>query len=443
MQRHHHGQFTYSATTFSPNEYSINYDAAEAQTFADVAFTALPATPIVLTVPAAAAVGTYNYTLTVRNTVTGCVSTSTAKQVTVNGIPTITLGANPAVCRGTTTANLTYSATTFSPNEYSINYDAAAEAQTFADVAFTALPATPIVLTVPAAAAVGTYNYTLTVRNTVTGCVSTSTAKQVTVNGVPTITLGANPSVCRGAITANLTYSATTYSPTQYSIDYDAVAEGAGFVDVINAALPLTPLVLTIPAAVPVAVYNATITVLNGCNSSSTPFTVTVNGIPTITTGVNPEVCQGITSANLPYIVSTYRPDQYSIDYNAAAEAAGFVDVVNAPLPVTPIVLTVPSAGPAATYSGFLSVFNSSTGCTSTLYSFSVKINPLPVSSAITGATNLCIGDANKLYRVDDHAGSTYAWTVPAAISSKAFDANILLYTVRCRCCRNRQYTGC
>ncbi len=58
------------------------------------------------------------------------------------------------------------------------------------------------------------------------------------------------------------------------------------------------------------------------------------------------------------------------------------------------------------------------------------NIDPLPVTSAITGATNLCIGDANKLYRVDDHVGSTYAWTVPPAISSKAFDANIYFILV-------------
>ena len=36
---------------------------------------------------------------------------------------------NPSVCVGSTSANLTYSATTATPDQYSINFNAAAEAQ--------------------------------------------------------------------------------------------------------------------------------------------------------------------------------------------------------------------------------------------------------------------------------------------------------------------------
>jgi len=53
----------------------------------------------------------------------------------------------------------------------------------------------------------------------------------------PTITLGANPEVYQGTTTATLTYSATTNSPDQYSINYDAAAESEGFVDITNATL--------------------------------------------------------------------------------------------------------------------------------------------------------------------------------------------------------------
>ena len=49
-----------------------------------------------------------------------------------------------------------------------------------------------------------------------------------------------------------------------------------------------------------------------------------------ITLGTSPAVCSGVTSVNLPYTATTGTPDQYSIDYDAAAEAAGFADVANA-----------------------------------------------------------------------------------------------------------------
>src|SRR5690606_23014026 len=111
----------------------------------------------------------------------------------------------PSVCVGTTSANLGYSATTGTPNQYSIDFNAAAQAQGFVDVVNAALPATPIVITVPGAAAPGTYTGTLTVRNNATGCVSATQPVSVTILPSPTITLGANPSVCVGATSANLT----------------------------------------------------------------------------------------------------------------------------------------------------------------------------------------------------------------------------------------------
>src|SRR5690606_304215 len=115
--------------------------------------------------------------------------------VTINTIPspTITLGANPGVCLGELTASLTYSATTGTPDQYSINFDAAAEAQGFTDVVNAALPASPISIVIPGGAVAGVYDATISVQNTTTGCSSTPTPISVTVNANPTITLGANP----------------------------------------------------------------------------------------------------------------------------------------------------------------------------------------------------------------------------------------------------------
>ncbi len=79
--------------------------------------------------------------------------------------PAIFLGPYPRVCRGSTSANLTYTATSGSPDQYKIIYDAAALAQGFVSISsWTALPASPVVLTVPGGAAAGTYNATIQVR---------------------------------------------------------------------------------------------------------------------------------------------------------------------------------------------------------------------------------------------------------------------------------------
>ena len=73
--------------------------------------------------------------------------------------PAITLtSTNVAVLQGTTTAAFAYTSPLNSPTNYSIAFSIAAINQGFLNVSSTSLPATPINVTVPAAAAVGTYS---------------------------------------------------------------------------------------------------------------------------------------------------------------------------------------------------------------------------------------------------------------------------------------------
>ena len=77
----------------------------------------------------------------------------------------------------------------------------------------------------------------------------------------PTITLGSNPSVCysTSATTAQLSYSATTGSPTQYSIAWGSTAQGANFQAVNYATLPATPINIAVPAGAPANTYTGTL----------------------------------------------------------------------------------------------------------------------------------------------------------------------------------------
>ena len=111
-----------------------------------------------------------------------------------------------------------------------------------------------------------------------------SDAVTLTVNALPTITLGASPSVMSGSLTANLTYSAVSGSPDKYSIVYDADATTAGFVNVTNSALTLSPIVLVLPGSI-AGTYNGHLYVsksTTGCVSAGAigfgyPFTVTID----------------------------------------------------------------------------------------------------------------------------------------------------------------------
>ncbi|TRO67540.1 MopE-related protein, partial [Christiangramia sabulilitoris] len=105
--------------------------------------------------------------------------------------------------------------------------------------------------------------------------------------GIPTITLGSNPSVRTGTGNTEFTYSGTSNSPDTYSIDFDAAAETEGFDDVSN-SLSSSPISVSVPATAGAGVYNATFTVRNsttGCVSTGYPVTITVtaNTAPSLT----------------------------------------------------------------------------------------------------------------------------------------------------------------
>jgi autotransporter-associated beta strand protein len=316
-----------------------------------------------------------NYQIKVRGA-DECTSPSTPVTLTQPDAVTITLGSSPTVCFGTTSANLPYSATTGTPTLYSIDFDATAEGEGFVDVTDAALPVSPIVITVPGAAVAGTYNATLTVKTAT--CTSSGYAIAVTVNAasVGGSIAPATTAFC-GSGSTTLTLSGHTGTVTKWQ--YSTVSDfSSGVTEVAN-----TTTTLTTPTLTATRYYRAVVTSGVCSSSDSAIATLTVNPLPTITLGANPTVCSDAGSANKPYTATTGSPDQYSIDFNAAANTAGFTDVVLASLPASPIVITVPNGVAAGTYTGTLTVKNSTTGCESSGTTISVTVNAFTLPGTI------------------------------------------------------------
>lgn len=130
-------------------------------------------------------------------------------------------------------------------------------------------------------------NYTV-IATASTGC-TRSAVKAVSINPLPTITTADSAAFVVSSVNpqnTTLAYSATTQSPTTYSIDWNAAANSATFADVTNVTLPASPITINVPAAVPAGTYTGTISVTNAntCVSTGTDFTLTVaEGQPTWT----------------------------------------------------------------------------------------------------------------------------------------------------------------
>lgn len=90
---------------------------------------------------------------------------------TVNPIPTITLGTIPSINTRSTSFTIPYTATTGSPNQFSLTAGTNALAG-FVPIIKQALTGSPLTISIPQNTVVGNYNFNLIIYNSVTGCES-------------------------------------------------------------------------------------------------------------------------------------------------------------------------------------------------------------------------------------------------------------------------------
>jgi gliding motility-associated-like protein len=337
----------------------------------------------------------------------GCTAiTPTVYNVTVNAEPTITLGSNPTVCSGTTTASLSYSATTGSPDRYSIDYDAAANAVGFVDLPITTvLTASPISLFVPGAAPAGTYMGTLTVMNSGTGCISGTYPISVTINtlATPTFTTAPGANTCIGA---NATYTTqpamTNYTwtvPGTLGTDYNITAGGISATD-----NTVTLTWLTTGSKIVTVNYNN----VSGCTGSSPASnTTTVNALPTptFTTAPGANTCVGtsVTYTTQP-AMSNYTwtvPGTLGTDYNITAGGISATDNT-----VTLTWLTTGGKTVTVNYTNGSGCTGSSPASNTT----TVNVLPTPTFTAQPGANTCASTDVTYTTQA---LQSNYIWTIP------------------------------
>ncbi len=343
----------------------------------------------------------------------GATTKNVAASGTVNALPTITTGVIAGVSTFATSFSIPYSATTGSPNQYSLTTGTTAMSG-FDPVINTTLPATPISITIPASS-VNTYNFNITVKNTTTGCVSASVPLSLTVLPPAITTTGTLtifntcvgtgiPSTAQSFTVAgtNLTANITLTPPVGFEVSTSATfASSVG----TNAS----PLVLTQSGGSigTTTVYarlagSATGTPSGNIACTSTGATTqnvaasgTVNALPTITDDVIVGVLTTATSFNIPYPGTTGSPNQFSLTTGARV-MSGFSTITNASLTSSPLIIPIPASTPN-TYDFNLTVRNSTTGCISVNHPLSLIV--ITPSITITGsltAFSTCTGTASS-----------------------------------------------
>ncbi len=301
-----------------------------------------------------------------------------AINVTISPTPIVTLVSDALqVCRGETFTNLSYTIDANGPAiDYNIDFDLAAEAAGLTDVINETNVTNPIVIAVPGAIPAGVYNGVFTLSNSNTlQCISEARPFTITVNDIFISSVSStNPTSCNaadGTITIEGLEVSTTFDGLNYKDGEDTINHGS-FTSDSSGNYTIN--------ALNIGNYTDFVVVLNGCDSNIIPGPIILSNTssPTITLNTSPTVTFGTTNADLPYTATTNGADQYIIDYDGLAEAVGFVDVSSeVALPVSPISLTVPATAPIDTYFGTISVINSTTGCVSIPYSFSITVESI------------------------------------------------------------------
>ena len=150
-----------------------------------------------------------NYIVTYTVTLSGCTYTATTN-VTIAPIPKITVGTVAPVCisANAQTASVPYTVTANTPVSYSITVGTSNPMPGYVAVTNAAL-GNPIVVSIPAGAAPGTYSFYLTLKSA-GGCLSAKYTFFVTVKALPTATIAYTNSPYASTITA----SAVSFSGT-------------------------------------------------------------------------------------------------------------------------------------------------------------------------------------------------------------------------------------
>lgn len=270
---------TYTATSGTSLQYKVDYDNVA---FTDVAYANLPASPIVLNIPAGLIAGSYSATLTLKEGINGCEkSYPITITITDATTPTITFSDSALeACLGGSSVDLNYSATTNTPDLYSINFDTNAEEIGFRDVIDQSLPSTPITVAVSSIATAGIYNAVLVVKNSATSKVSVEYPFTIIITDGGTI--DADQSITTGndvAAFSELKAPLGHTNPITYQWQKSTTSNSSGFANITGA----TNATYDEGSITETSYYKRIATsLLNGanCSSDSNVITVTVNAAP-------------------------------------------------------------------------------------------------------------------------------------------------------------------
>jgi hypothetical protein len=174
--------------------------------------------------------------------------------------------------------------------------------------------------------------------------------------------------------------------------------------------------------------YEFTWTETNGtCNDAET-ITVTFNEAPLLTFPLIETICSHV-AANRSLTLSNGVPGttfEWGVPTNTGGMTGGTAGAPLSTGPITDVFTNLTGAPQTATYSV---IPTSGAGCAGPASDVVITVNPYPLTTDISGESNLCVGSTNNIYEVTNTISSTYSWTIPAHLT-EVFNTNLYFIIV-------------
>ncbi|MFN5005279.1 MAG: autotransporter-associated beta strand repeat-containing protein [Bacteroidota bacterium] len=323
-------------------------------------------------------------------TATGCATTATVFNVTVNPLPTPVISGSNSVCA----------------NQPGVVYSTAPSGNSFVwnitGGTITAGAGTNSITVAWGSTSPGTLVLTETIP--ATSCAATTSSYNVTINALPTPLISGPSTACSGQTA--LTYSTPANAGRSYawSVTGGTITSGAGTNSIVvtwgGAGTGLVDLVETITAT--------------GCAAAATTFSVTVNPLPTPSISGSNSVCA----------------NQSGVTYSTVASGNTFLwavsgGTINTGQGTNSINVTWGAAG-----TGSIQVTETilSSGCSVITPSLTVTVNPNPTPT-ISGTLTVCSGQSGVVYSTPANANRNYAWSVTGGSITSGAGTNSITVT--------------
>lgn len=367
-------------------------------------------------------------------TLSGCSATGSGT-LTVNPNPTITSPAVGNVCAGASSAAVSYSGVSGSPDKYRIDWNAAANTAGLSDIALSNLPASPFNISTPGTLVPGTYNGTIYVKNSTTGCESGGGAVSLTVNGNPTANAGTAPAAqCADGANGNtfgLSGSGTNGSPS-----WAVQNNPNGLTVQITGGSTFSPSVKVSGGSGSVTLrLTVTSSATPSCGSQTSDVTVTVNPNATANAGTAP-TAQCYDAANGNTFNLSGSGSNGTPSWSVQSRSPNTLNaVITSGSTYTP---SVTVTGGSGTVTLRLTVnSNTSPDCGNPTSDVTVTVNPLPTVNAGTDPAAQCyVASGNVFTLSGTGTNGNPSWAVapggnPGGLTVQITNGNTLTPSVK------------